>query len=150
MVKVIFELDDHWSGSAAEGMWTKPAGEDLYEIHNVPSYTYEADYLDVVRAKVRERGQWPHFEEVVKESGHKTIRVFFHEKDPKRNEEFLKGLNKLHAYFENANGKLYSLDLEPDCPFEEVIKILDAAQKADILGYETTRDKRKTSRKRLN
>ena len=75
--KVIVELYKHWSGSGAERMWAKPLGDDLFELQNIPFYSYEVNFGDIVHAVSDVPEHWPTMDRVVTTSGNQTVRVIF-------------------------------------------------------------------------
>jgi hypothetical protein len=132
LVKVWVDLpDDPETGS--ESFWAKPLGEDLYEIRNNLFAAFDLHYLDVVRAVPREPGQKPEVLEVVRRSGHKTLRVIFlNPDDEAAKTRILKTVNKMGAHYENANGSLFSIDVLPESDYQAV---------CDFLGREETEAK---------
>src|SRR5262245_10698511 len=76
LVKLYLDLpDDEVVGG--EGRWAKPVGPDLYEIRTVPFHGYDLHLNDVVRASLGAPDERPRIREVVRRSGHKTLRVVF-------------------------------------------------------------------------
>ena len=76
LTKIVVDLPNHWATSG-EAMWARPLSADLYEIRNVPFYAYGLNFEDVVRAVEPGPDEKPVVIEVVRASGHRTIRVFF-------------------------------------------------------------------------
>src|SRR5262249_4817112 len=76
LTKVHVELPNH-GATGGESLWAKPLGDDLYQLDNVPFHAYGLNYGDVVRATEDSPELKPEIREVVRPSGHQTIRVFF-------------------------------------------------------------------------
>jgi hypothetical protein len=137
---VIVELNDHYSGNGAERMWAKPLGNNLYEVRNVPFYSYDVNFGDIVHAIADQPDHWPTVDRIHMRSGHKTLRIFI--KDEKSKERVLDGLNPLKAYYENCDGALYAVNVNPDADYQKIIDYLDQFVESGVLGLETTSDKR--------
>lgn len=76
MTKIHIDLPVHWA-AGGESLWARSLGGDLYEIDNTPFYAYGINYRDVVRAVARNAEKQPEVFEVVRPSGHRTLRCFF-------------------------------------------------------------------------
>lgn len=123
---------------AGESLWAEDLGENLYRIRNVPFHAYGLNFNDVVFAEAESEELRPSVLRVHEESGHKTLRVIF------TNESFeeeritkLKELNKHKAYYENANGTLFAIDVEADGDYGAVCDVLYGWESQGILSYET-------------
>ena len=75
--------------------------------------------------------------DVVLEGGHRTLRVFFDELAPDERTEILSEIHRLGATYENNDGSLYALDLEPERPLEPLLDFLAVQEEAGRLGWET-------------
>src|SRR5262245_37935318 len=94
LVKVYFELGDGPVGT--ESFWAKPLGDDLYELRNSAWFAFDLHFYDVVRALPDKLDEKPRIIEVVRRSGHKTLRVLF---PPEvREDERLEMLQSLHQW----------------------------------------------------
>jgi hypothetical protein len=136
LVKVFVELHDAPFGT--ESFWARPLGGDLYELRNSPWFAFDLHFSDVVRAIPDKPGEKPRIVEVVRRSGHKTLRVIF---PPTVSEaerlEMLRSLHPLRAFHENCNGALYAVDVEPEGDYGAVCDQLWAWEQAGRLVYET-------------
>lgn len=105
---------------------------------------FDLHYLDVVRAVPREPGQKPEVLEVVRRSGHKTLRIVFVNPDDEAvKARVLKAINAMGAHYENAIGRLYSIDVLPESDYRAICDFLGQEETvARTLSYETgiTRD----------
>lgn len=137
LVKIHIDLPEHWS-SGGESMWAKPLGDDLYEVRNVPFNAYGLNFADVVYAVAHSPDLKPSVIEVKKRSGHQTLRVIFEKNFPEdQRAELLKTLNKFKAFHENANNKLFAIDIELGGNYEAVYDQLQEWQNQEILSFET-------------
>jgi hypothetical protein len=138
LVKIWIDLpDDPETGS--ESFWALPLGNDLYEVRNNLFAAYDLHYLDVVRAVPRENAQKPEVLEIIRRSGHKTLRVIFHNpEDEVTKRRVLRAINAMGARFENANGRLYSIDVPPESDYQAVCDSLWREEaEGKTLTYET-------------
>ncbi len=138
LTKVVVDLPNHWA-TGGESMWAKPLGNDQYEIRNTPFHAYGLNYLDVVRAVSPSPDLKPQISEVVRTSGHQTLRVFFTSDSLSKEErlELLKRLSPFQASLECATDNHFAIDIEPDGNYGAVCDQLYAWENEGILSYET-------------
>lgn len=137
LVKLYLDLPDD-EGVGGESLWARPVGPDLYEIRNVPFHAYDLHFNDVVRASTIAPGEKPRIQEVVKRSGHRTLRVIFPDATPEsRQAELLGELRPFGATYERATRLYVAIDVEPSGDYQAVCDRLWAWEKDGILEYET-------------
>ena len=138
LVKIVIDAYDETFGVGGEGLWAKPLGNDLYEIRNTPWHTFEVNWGDVVRAIPETKDQKPKFVEVVRQSGHRTLHVyFFKETSKEERSSILDELHRWKASFENSDSNLYAIAFEPGGDFDAACEDLDKFELSDKLGYRT-------------
>jgi uncharacterized protein DUF4265 len=136
LVKVFVELHD--APFQTESIWAKPLGDDLYELRNSPWYAFDLHFHDVVRAIPNEVGEKPRIDEVVRRSGHKTLRVYFSpDVTEAKRVKLLERLHRWRGFHENCDGRLYAVDVEPDGDYGAVCDQLWAWEQEGLLCYET-------------
>ena len=136
--KILIELPPgHWSGNGGERVWAKRLEEGVYEVRNTPWYAYSIDWGDTVRCEGMSPADLPIVAEVVLDGGHRTLRVFFEDLAPDERKQILDEINRLGATYENNDGSLYALDLEPAEPLEPLLDFLAAQAEAGRLDWET-------------
>jgi hypothetical protein len=136
LTKIHLELPNH-PGSGGESFWAKPLGDDLYELRNSPWFAYNLHFMDVVFAQPPTPDKKPEIIKVVRRSGHKTLRVWFLPEFPlDHRQELLVALNKWKGFFENADGQLYAIDVEPDGDYEAICNQLWEWEQEKKLVYE--------------
>jgi hypothetical protein len=137
LTKVLVDLPHHWATSG-ESMWARALGDDLFELHNSPFYAYDLNYLDIVRAITDGRESKPLVKEVVRRSGHRTLRVLFLT-DTVESQRLLllKGLNRFGVTWEGSDRKLFSLDVPPNGDYQATCNQLGEWEQAGHLEYET-------------
>ena len=124
--------------TGGEAMWATPLGNDLYELRNSPFFAYGLNYGDVVRAVPRAPDQKPSVLEVVRRSGHRTVWVtFIDEASAQARSQRLAELHRWQAFHENANGKYFALDVEPEGSVNDVLGQLADWRDQGVLTYHT-------------
>jgi Domain of unknown function (DUF4265) len=137
LVKIYIALPDDGT-VGGESLWALPLGDDLYEVRNIPFFTYDLHFLDVVRAIPPDHDMKPEVMEVVRRSGHKTLRVLFAEEMPDEDiAQILSELNRAHAHYEKATSHFYAFDVEPDADYPAICTYLFEREQAGLLEYET-------------
>jgi len=121
-----------------ESLWAEDLGNNLYRIRNVPFNAYGINFYDTVYAKALSKELKPSILRVHEYNGHKTLRVIFvDESSEEERIARLKKLNEFSAYHENADGTLFSIDVEPDGDYGAVCDLLFEWENNGILSYET-------------
>ena len=129
LTAVVVEIPNHWTGQRTESLWARRAGDGLYQLVAVPFFAYGLNFGDVVRAS-------PIVEEVVRRSGHTTLRVVFRRDDEPRARRIAL-LSDLGVSFESWDGSFFALDVAPHGDLDAVLDRLEWLEKRDILGFET-------------
>jgi hypothetical protein len=146
LVKVHVTLDGHPAGCAGESLWALPLDEEgLYEVRNVPYYTYGIHVHDVVRCELedvivddRVIGQQREIIEVVRSSGWQTIRVMFQGgTDHEAMQKVVKKLIDLGGHPDLGFPGFLSLAVPPAVAIEDILDYLETLAEADMLGFET-------------
>lgn len=136
LTKVVVDLPNHWA-TGSESMWARPLGGGLYEIRNVPFYAYGLNHLDVVRAIAPSADDPPVVRDVVRPSGHRTLRVYFNGTTRESEQaDLLRQLDGYGASFEGAQSG-HAIDVEPEGDYAAVQARLDQWARAGLLEYET-------------
>jgi len=135
LVKIRIDIPDD-PRSTSESFWALPLGGDLYELRNNPFLAFDLHFLDVVRAITDAAGEWPRIREVVRRSGHKTLRVFFLNKLPEPEQADLLARLRPHRY-ERISPSFVAIDVAPEGSYQGVCNQLGEWQQQGILQYET-------------
>ena len=134
--KVHIDLPNHWA-TGGEAMWAKSLGDDLYVIDNVPFYAYGINYGDVVRATADGPDLKASVREVVRASGHSTLRIFFDTLALEKQLEVLGQLENLNASYERATDAYVAIDIKPTGDAQKVRELLAELEALELLEYET-------------
>jgi hypothetical protein len=138
LVKVHMRVNDDDFKIFGESVWAKPLGHDLYEIRNTPWHTCDVNWGDIVRAVPENENQKPEFREVVRRGGHRTLHIlFFKELGEQDRTRVLARLKDWKASYENRDGSLYAVDVEPDGDFDGLCAYLDGLGEEAGIDYRT-------------
>ena len=134
--KISFRLErdsDDYPPADWEYVWAKHAGDDLYEIDNIPFFAKSVALGDRVRA--RQVGSELTFMELVEASGHSTVRVLM--RDPSGTQALRDELRKLGCESELSHIKgLISVDVPPNVDYSTIRVLLDRREQNGVLEYE--------------
>jgi len=137
LTKLYIDLPNHWA-VGGESVWARQLSEDEYEIANVPFFAYGLNFSDIVRAHSDNPNLKPAILAVVKQSGHRTLRIFFDEKlDKERQIGLLTGLKELHISWERADEFHIAMDVHPEADYQAVCDRLWEWEQNGLLEYET-------------
>ena len=128
-------------------MWAKPLGDDLFELQNIPFYSYEVNFGDIVHAVSDVPEHWPTMDRVVTTSGNQTVRVIFKNATEEQKKCLLSQLNTAGANYENADSSLYGVNIPPTADYDAICKLLDEALQEESFEYETCKEKDKFGNK---
>jgi hypothetical protein len=135
-VKVVVKLEkdeDDYPPADYEGLWARPLGEGLFQIDNVPFFARSIANGDVVSASHME--QQLRFLEVVKPSGHSTLRLIIHDEDDVPAVKAL--LEELGCSIERSHiPGLISVDVPPTVSMATLKPVLDEGEAQERWGYE--------------
>jgi hypothetical protein len=136
-VKLHVDLPNHWA-TGGETLWARQLGEDLYELRDIPFYSYGLNLGDVVQAVPPAPHLKPQVLRVVRRSGHRTLRIVFQDDvEPARRLELINSLKPLGVGFQSATRGYFALDLLPQTDAEQVCQTLDGWQARGWIEYET-------------
>ena len=139
LTTILVDLPNHWAAHGPESLWARKVGDDLYLLVAVPFFAYDLNYRDVVRATWAGEGRRAVVREVVRRSGHTTLRIVFRDASGER-ERRLALLAELAPYkvsYEAWDDTFFALDVAPDGDLDAVIDVLERLEREDVLGFET-------------
>lgn len=146
LVKVHIDLPDHWRGSTGESLFAKPLGDDLYEIDNIPFYAYGLNYRDVVLARAESDDLKPSILQLVKASGHRTVRIiFFDTVKRERQDGIIESIEDLGVTAERMDHRFVAFDITPDGKYDLFIDRLKQLLNDNVLEFETCETRREGS-----
>jgi hypothetical protein len=125
--------EDGWPPQTVETLWAVDLGDDLYKLENTPFFARGVAYNDVVSAE-RSHGELL-FKEVVRPSGHTTVRIIFRDLDVKR--ETCTALEGKGGTWEGSPIEtLISVDVPPSVRYADIRQFLDEGTRAEQWDYE--------------
>ncbi len=134
-VKVLFDLEqdeDGYPPATAETLWAVRVGDGLFQIDNIPFFVHGIAVNDIVSATPEEIFR---YKEVVRPSGHGTIRLIVSETSDVQAVRDL--FRQLGCSSELSHlPHLIAVDVPPSVSPQELKKVLDAGQEQDRWGYE--------------
>ena len=135
-VKVVVKLEkdeDDYPPVDYEGLWARPLGEGLFQIDNVPFFATGIAYGDIVSAMPEQ--QELRFQEVVRPSGHSTLRLIIYDEKEVPSVKAL--LEQLGCAIEQSHiPGLISVDVPPAVSLAMVRQLLDEGEAQERWGYE--------------
>jgi len=135
-VKVVVQLErdeDDYPPADSENLWADAAGAGLYRINNIPFFAKGIALGDIVSAEF-EAGQLL-FKQVIKPSGHSTLRLFIQDKAevPALMELLVqKGCSCEGSHIPG----LISVDVPPSVLLGEVRRLLEEGAEQEKWAYE--------------
>ncbi|MEL7005826.1 MAG: DUF4265 domain-containing protein [Bacteroidota bacterium] len=137
LCKIYIDLPNHWA-AGGESLWAESLGDDLYKVENIPFFAYGLNFHDIVLATSDSPELKPEVHKVVKQSGHRTLRVSFKEHiNGDQQEEYLNSMTNFSISYERANSIYFALDIESEGSYNDVYDRLDELQKQEVLEFET-------------
>jgi len=136
---VILDVSDSLFRMTGERVWALPLGDNLYEIRNTPWHTCDVNWGDIVRAVSDSPDHWPTMQEIVRRSGHRSLHIiFFKETTDIEKQDVLSRLKQWRASYENAQDRLYAIDVDPEGDFDALCNFLSTPERRRLLDYRTT------------
>jgi len=133
LVKVHIDLAGH-PETGGEAVWAESLGGDLYELRSTPFYAYSLNFLDVVRAIPERPDLKPSVLGIERRSGHRTMWLTFADEVPVEECVALAtSLNKWNAYFEQAQGHYFAIDIEPRGDYASVLHQIEEWRVAGVV-----------------
>jgi hypothetical protein len=137
LTKIRVPLPNH-SLVGGESIWARQIAEDRYELRNVPFHAYDLNFLDVVEAVAETDDGKPTVRRVTRRSGHRTLRVCFHESSLLEERlPLLMLLRPQGATFEGASERYFAIDVEPYGDYLAVCAQLQEWAQQGVLWFET-------------
>lgn len=130
------ERDEHgYPPDDAESLWANKVTDSTYQLDNIPWFAVGVSWGDLVRVRRSGAGELL-FEEVVKPSGHSTVRVIVYELDAL--DEVIGRVERIGCSTENSHVPgLFSVDIPPNRAVrDQLTSYLAREHENDVLDYE--------------
>lgn len=128
LVKVVFRVEDGDS-VYVETPWARQIGPTEYELDNLPWHAYGISLGDVFEATPEPTDPRPHFRQVLRKSGNRTVRIILavHAEESDEIASVLKSLVDLGCSYEGANGRYMAVNIPPAVDLDAVVAYLTRA-----------------------
>ena len=137
LVKLHVDLPNHWS-VGGESMWAKPVGENLYQLKNIPFFSYGLNYNDIVRAIAESDDLKPEILEVVEASGHQTLRVIFTDNKSKPEHiAVIESIRNEHIGYEGWDNDQFTFNVTPSGNYDDFFDKLEELELIGVLSFES-------------
>lgn len=114
-------------------MWSKPLGDNLYQLENIPEYVEDLNLNDVVICR-EEYDDFPVITEIFRRSGNRTLRVQFREETSAENAvDIIGNMRQKQVFYEKAGQGRYMFNIEPDTNYEIILDFLKSKEKEGLL-----------------
>jgi hypothetical protein len=136
MVKIVFKLEkdeDDYPPADYESVWALPLEEGLFQIDNIPFFVTGIALGDVVSAI--SDGDELRFQEVVRPSGHSTLRLIIYDKSEVPTVRKLLEERGCTSEGSHIPG-LISVDVPPSVSLAALRAMLDEGEAQERWGYE--------------
>ena len=134
-IKIYLEYEtDNEDEFGVESVWAlMEADGDGYRLDNIPFYARELALGDIV--SVVERDGRLHLDELLKASGHSTVRIWFSNQDDVKSTR--QQIRAMGCGSEISDlPRLVAMDVPPEVPYGPIREFLDAGAKAQKWDYE--------------
>lgn len=130
--KVILTYYDMDGNIAEETLWIDFLGDDRYQIKNIPFYTRNIAYNDIIT--VEEEDGNLYFDELIEPSEHSTVQIVFFNHD--LIQQTIKDLEEFNCSWEGINEQeIIAVDVPSDVNYKSIKEYLDKRLGDDILDY---------------
>lgn len=135
MEKILFELvvTDDYPPVRIESLWAEKDNNGFFRIKNIPFYSKEVSYDDLVITEQKEGNLF--FKKVKKSSQNSTIRIIFYDASiDKKN--ILDNLVSFGCDYEEFSSQFIALNIPIEVNIEIVLNYLNHLHGNDILDFE--------------
>ena len=132
-IRYEFQADEKGNTFPSELVWSKPLGNNLYQVENVPEDIEDVNLHDVVKCK-QESGELPIIIEIVRRSGNRTLRVKFREETSAENAvDVIMELRRKDVFYEKGSLRRYMFNIKPTVNYEAIRDFLKAKEEDGLL-----------------
>ena len=131
--KILFRQLDEDKEIINESIWAKKVG-DNFQVENIPFYIKSVSFKDIVKVELIKEELIA--TEIIKESGHSTIRIYF-DKQFKEIDAVRKKLEKMGCGSEvSHNPRIVAIDIPVNIKYNSIREYLDIGEKKNFWEYE--------------
>ncbi|MGB1242948.1 MAG: DUF4265 domain-containing protein [Chitinophagales bacterium] len=129
-IKILFSQETEDGDVISENIWTTKVGE-YYRIENIPFRTRDIALHDIV--KVEEVEGMKKATEIVEESGHSTVRIYFTSDKLNTVSQFIESQG---CRIEKANDEFIGIDIPPKIEYKPIKEYLEEGEQKGFWEYE--------------
>jgi hypothetical protein len=122
--------------SLHETIQASPCGASIYQIREIPFYSDEVNYMDVVRCEAR--GDGPRLmTETIVQSGNRTLHIMFAENMPKdKVREYVQFLRQKGITYRRSGLRAFSLNIPPAVDLQTITDNIELLRRSGALSDE--------------
>ena len=138
MKKLFFNLEviDGYPPVSMESIWAEVTEEGYLKINNIPFYSKEISFGDIVSG-IQKEENYLLYDKTIIHSKNSTLRIIFFNENQKYKDKILTKLKYLGCEFEAFNVNFYAINIPIQVDIEEIYIFLDEFVETGDLDYDT-------------
>lgn len=138
MKKLFFNLEviDGYPPVSMESVWAEVTEEGYLKINNIPFYSKEVSFGDIVSG-IQTEENYLLYDKTIIHSKNSTLRIIFFNENQKFKDKILTKLKDLGCDSEAFNVNFYAINIPIQVDIEEIYIFLDEFVETDDLDYDT-------------
>ena len=129
MEKIYFTIDN-----IHESLWGKRYDDPYFQVQSIPFYLKGISYNDIISVQII-NGMY-NFDKVISVSGHSNYRVYIKNENDEGFKKYWQPLENIGCSYENANSKLFAIDVPPKTDIDKVYELLETGEKENFWEFE--------------
>ena len=130
------EVIDGYPPVSMESIWAEETEEGYLKINNIPFYSKEISFGDIVSV-IQKEENYLLYDKTIIHSKNSTLRIVFFNENQKFKDKILAKLIDLGCEYEAFNVNFYAINIPIQVDIEEIYNFLDEFMEADDLDYDT-------------
>ena len=130
------EVIDGYPPVSMESIWAEVTEEGYLKINNIPFYSKEISFGDIVSG-IQTEENYLLYDKTIIHSKNSTLRIIFFNENQKFKDKILTKLKDLGCEFEAFNVNFYAINIPIQVDIEEIYIFLDEFVETDDLDYDT-------------
>ena len=130
------EVIDGYPPVSMESIWAEVTEEGYLKINNIPFYSKEVSFGDIVSG-IQTEENYLLYDKTIIHSQNSTLRIVFFNEHQKFKDKILTKLIDLGCEFEAFNVNFYAINIPIQVDIEEIYIFLDEFVETDDLDYDT-------------
>ena len=130
------EVIDGYPPVSMESIWAEETEEGYLKINNIPFYSKEISFGDIVSV-IQKEENYLLYDKTIIHSKNSTLRIVFFNENQKFKDKILAKLIDLGCESEVFNVNFYAINIPIQVDIEEIYNFLDEFVETDDLDYDT-------------